>query len=132
MVLMICLQAQEILARQKAGGPDGALICARRGPEWNRLVLPLSEAGERGAQGASSVPVLEVYGWRVEGAYVFIYMELIQGKSVYNRWYYLSDLDGASICHQLRDIVSSLWQVEQDSTDSFIGTCFSMDGQIDR
>lgn len=76
---------------------------------------------------ADKVPVPEVYGWKVEGDYVFIYMELIQGESLYDRWDYLSDLDRASICHQLRDIVSSLRQVEQDPTDPFIGTCVLID-----
>ncbi|KAL2871719.1 aminoglycoside phosphotransferase family protein [Aspergillus lucknowensis] len=71
---------------------------------------------------ADTVPVPEVYGWRVEGAYACIYMELIQGESLYNRWDYLGDRGRASICHQLRDIVSSLREVEQDPTDPFIGS----------
>jgi hypothetical protein len=77
---------------------------------------------------ADKVPVPEVYGWRVEGPYVFIYMELIQGESLYNRWDYLNNLDKASICHQLRDIISSIRQVNQDPMDPFIGMYFLMDG----
>jgi hypothetical protein len=33
---------------------------------------------------SDKVPVPEVYGWKVEGHYVFIYMELIRGESLYN------------------------------------------------
>jgi hypothetical protein len=76
---------------------------------------------------ADKVPIPEVYGCKVDGDYVFIYMELIQGESLYNRWDYLSDLDRESICHELRDIVLSIRQVEQDPIDPFIGTCVLID-----
>lgn len=76
---------------------------------------------------ANRVPVPEVYGWKVEEGFVFIYMELIQGDPLCDRWDHLSDLDRKSICHQLHEIVSSLRQVEQDPTDPFIGTCFLID-----
>ncbi|OJD12002.1 hypothetical protein AJ78_07334 [Emergomyces pasteurianus Ep9510] len=49
------------------------------------------------------VPVPEVYGWK-------------------DRWDSLSESDKASICDQLREITSSLRQVEQDPEDSFIGS----------
>lgn len=69
------------------------------------------------------VPVPEVYGWKVEGGCVFIYMELIQGASLQGRWDSLSDPDKTLICDQLREIVSSLRQIEPDPTDPFIGMC---------
>ena len=33
---------------------------------------------------SKKIPVPEVYGWRFEGRYIFIYMELIQGESLLN------------------------------------------------
>lgn len=56
---------------------------------------------------SGKVPVPEVYGWRVEKGKVFIYMELIRGETLLDRWDLLCDSDRELICHQLRGIVSS-------------------------
>ncbi|KAI1978196.1 hypothetical protein LOZ53_005640 [Ophidiomyces ophidiicola] len=71
---------------------------------------------------AKKIPVPEVYGWRVHPDTVLIYMELIRGDTIQDRWDSLSKLDKASICDQLREIVSSLREVKQDPGDSFIGS----------
>lgn len=68
-----------------------------------------------------TVPVPEVYGWKIEGSCVFIYMELIRGESLHDRWDSLEASDKESLCHQLREIVSSIRQIEPGSGDSLIG-----------
>lgn len=70
---------------------------------------------------SDKVPVPEVYGWKVNEGCVFIYMELVRGESLHDRWDSLSDSDKMSICDQLSQIVSSLRQIGQDPTDQFIG-----------
>lgn len=76
----------------------------------------------------NKVPVPEVYGWKVEGNIVLIYMELIRGESLHNRWDSLSNIDKVSICNDLREIVASLRQVEQDPTTTpFIGMCIGIE-----
>ena len=67
------------------------------------------------------VPVPEVYGWRIDGNEAFIYMQLIQGDTLRDRWDSLSVLDKRSVCHQLRQITISLRQLEQDPNNPFIG-----------
>lgn len=67
------------------------------------------------------VPVPEVYGWRVDGPEVFIYMELIRGDTLKDRWDALSDDEKTSICDQLRKITTSFRGLEQDPQDAFIG-----------
>lgn len=67
------------------------------------------------------VPVPEVYGWRIEGNRVFIYMELIRGVTLRDRWDNLNICDRTSVCDQLSQIMSSLRKVEQEPNDSFIG-----------
>ena len=67
------------------------------------------------------VPVPEVYGWRVDGSEVFIYMELIRGVKLNERWDTLSDHDRSSVCDQLRKIIKSFRRLEQDPEDVFIG-----------
>ncbi|OBT42937.1 hypothetical protein VE00_07301 [Pseudogymnoascus sp. WSF 3629] len=68
------------------------------------------------------VPVPELYGWRVDGRDVFIYMEYIQGEMLKDRWDSLTDADKTLVCDHLRQIITSLRQVEQDPDDTFIGT----------
>ncbi|QVM08301.1 hypothetical protein D8B26_002993 [Coccidioides posadasii str. Silveira] len=70
---------------------------------------------------AEKIPVPEVYGWRVYQNSVFIYMELIQGDTLHDRWDSLNEPDRNFICGQLREIISSLRQIEPDPCDSFIG-----------
>jgi hypothetical protein len=68
------------------------------------------------------VPVPEVFGWRVDDEnYVFIYMELIQGRTLLDRWSELTDLDKTSLCNQLSQIIKTLRQFEQDTSDQYIG-----------
>lgn len=68
------------------------------------------------------VPVPEVYGWRVDGRHVFIYMQLIRGQTLKDRWKLLSGPDKAAVCDQICQIVKSLRQIRQDPHDKFIGT----------
>ncbi|ELR09972.1 hypothetical protein VC83_06374 [Pseudogymnoascus destructans] len=68
------------------------------------------------------VPVPEVYGWRVDGRDVFIYMQYVRGERLKDRWDSLSIADKTSVCDQIREITTSLRQVEQDPNDSFIGS----------
>ncbi|KAG5301088.1 phosphotransferase enzyme family protein [Histoplasma ohiense] len=42
---------------------------------------------------AEKIPVPEVYDWRVYQNSVFIYMELIQGDTLYDQWHSLNELD---------------------------------------
>ena len=67
------------------------------------------------------VPVPEVYGWRIDGAETFIYMQLVQGDTLRDRWDSLSYSDKTAVCQQLRQITISLRQLEQDQDELFIG-----------
>jgi hypothetical protein len=69
------------------------------------------------------IPVPELFGWQLFQYEIFIYMELIQGVTVGNRWSdpALSDADTVSLCKQLRQMISSLRQLQHESGDIFIG-----------
>lgn len=69
----------------------------------------------------NEVPVPEIYGWRVDGDYVFLYMELIRGVTLKHQWDSMNDFDKTSVCEQLNKMISSLRSVEQDPQDPFIG-----------
>lgn len=69
------------------------------------------------------IPVPEVFGWRTDKEnYVFIYMELIQGQTLLDSWGDLTSLDKKSLCDQLCQIVGFLRQLEQFSSDMYIGS----------
>ncbi|KMP07887.1 hypothetical protein CISG_08030 [Coccidioides immitis RMSCC 3703] len=68
------------------------------------------------------VPVPELYGWRVEGDVVFIYMEKVQGALLHDKWGSFSDTDKIAVCAQLYGMISSLRELRQDPAHPFIGS----------
>jgi hypothetical protein len=67
------------------------------------------------------VPVPEVYAWRVDGQQVFIYMQLVRGHTLKDRWDSLTTSDRTAICHDLREMLTVLRSLKPQSHDSFIG-----------
>ena len=67
------------------------------------------------------VPAPEVFGWRVEGDDVFIYMELVHGKTLKSQWDDLDGLGKEKIRDQLCSIIGFLRQLEPDPAHQFIG-----------
>lgn len=67
------------------------------------------------------VPVPEVYGWKVDGSEVFVYMQYSRGQRLKDRWESLSITEKTEICNQLGDIMRALRQVSQSPRDQFIG-----------
>lgn len=74
---------------------------------------------KQGFQGL--VPVPDVYGWRVDESDVFIYMELIHGQTLYDRFDNLDSSEKKTPCDQLCHIISTLRQQEQDPAEKYIG-----------
>ncbi|KAG5745946.1 hypothetical protein H9Q72_011395 [Fusarium xylarioides] len=68
-----------------------------------------------------SVPVPEIYGWTEDEGEVFLYMELVEGVTLENRWDSLSREDKVGVGEQLRDMVSELRRVKRDPEDEFLG-----------
>jgi hypothetical protein len=67
-------------------------------------------------------PVPEVFGWRVVDDVTFIYMCLIDGTTLNDRWPDLTDTEKAYACGHLRNIITALRSVRQGPSDTFIGT----------
>lgn len=70
------------------------------------------------------VPLPEVYGWCEDGGEFFIYMELIQGETLENKWESLSKPKRIDLCGQLRVILSELRSLKQDPENQFLGGIF--------
>ncbi|KAI1445007.1 kinase-like domain-containing protein [Annulohypoxylon stygium] len=70
-----------------------------------------------------SVPVPEVYGWCDDENQTFIYMELVEGRTLEDAWDQLSEDERVSICSELQGIVSAWRQLPQKlfSESPYIG-----------
>lgn len=69
----------------------------------------------------NSVPVPEIYGWRMDGDETFLYMEAIRGKTLEDAWPEMKEDDRLRICSELRTILHNLRQLKQNPLDKFIG-----------
>jgi hypothetical protein len=67
------------------------------------------------------VPVPEVFGWTEDGGQRFIYMSLIEGETLQERWCDMNEDERRVICEELKHVVK-LWRaLEQDTHDRYIG-----------
>jgi hypothetical protein len=53
------------------------------------------------------VPVPEVFGWTEDGGQVFIYMSLIRGEPLEQRWGALNDEERGAVCKELNGMVKT-------------------------
>jgi hypothetical protein len=70
---------------------------------------------------SKQVPVPEVYGWRVDNQIVFLYMQLVRGPTLLERWSTMNYQDKYSVCGHLRLILQTLRITKQDPFKTFIG-----------
>ena len=76
------------------------------------------------------IPVPEVYGWRTDNRQVFIYMQLIRGHTLRERWDDLSTSDRIAICSDLRDILKALRGAKLPLPRPYIGKLSSTSSRI--
>ncbi|BCR97851.1 uncharacterized protein AKAW2_31170A [Aspergillus luchuensis] len=67
------------------------------------------------------IPVPEIFGWIEDNGQTFIYMSLIEGDTLADRWGGLSDDEKQAICEELHQYVKLLRTLEQDPRDKYIG-----------
>ncbi|RDW93784.1 aminoglycoside phosphotransferase family protein [Aspergillus mulundensis] len=68
------------------------------------------------------VPVPEVFGWTEDDGQVFIYMSLVEGETLEQRWGSLTAEERDSICVELSGMVTAWRSLEQDGQDRYIGS----------
>lgn len=71
------------------------------------------------------VPVPEVFGWTEHGGQVFIYMSLIEGETLQERWGNMNENERQVVCEELKCMVKAWRLLEQDSCswrhDHYVG-----------
>lgn len=60
------------------------------------------------------VPIPKVFGWEEDGEQGFLYMELVEGDTLMERWSGLSEDEIRGVCGELRGMVESVRGLEQD------------------
>lgn len=68
------------------------------------------------------VPIPEVFGWAEDGGQTFIYMSLIQGETLLERWSDMNENERRGVCEELRHIVRSWSALTQDNQEPYVGT----------
>ncbi|KIM36535.1 hypothetical protein M413DRAFT_78127 [Hebeloma cylindrosporum] len=67
------------------------------------------------------VRVPEVYGWRRDGDELFVFMELIKGDTLYDRWNDLTEQEKAQIFTELGTMTDALRRLVRPPEEEFIG-----------
>lgn len=67
------------------------------------------------------VPVPEVFGWIEDKGQRFIYMSLIEGKTLQERWGDITEDERRAVCEELKHMVKAWRSLEQDRHDRYIG-----------
>ncbi|KAE8394998.1 kinase-like domain-containing protein [Aspergillus alliaceus] len=68
------------------------------------------------------VPIPTVFAWAEDGGQVFIYMSLIDGETLQERWSDMNENERQSVCKELRHMVKAWRALEQDSHSHYIGS----------
>ena len=70
------------------------------------------------------VPIPEVFGWKSRGEFGLIYMELISGVTLQERWKdpEFTEADKATICQELKEMISLIREQPRESNEEFIGS----------
>ncbi|KAJ6019879.1 hypothetical protein N7499_002989 [Penicillium canescens] len=68
------------------------------------------------------VPTPEIFGWTEDEGQVFIYMSLIEGETLQERWRGMDEAERRAVCEQLQYIVKTWRALTQDKQDCYIGS----------
>ncbi|KAK1691088.1 phosphotransferase enzyme family protein [Colletotrichum godetiae] len=68
------------------------------------------------------LPVPEIFDWAEDDGQRFIYMSLIEGVTLQDRWHDLIEDERRVVCEELKEMVRALRAFKQDSHDRFVGS----------
>ena len=67
------------------------------------------------------VPASEAFGWAEDEGQLFIYMSLVEGETLQERWGTMDVNERLSVCEEARCIVKAWRSLKQDGHDHYIG-----------
>lgn len=67
------------------------------------------------------VPVPEIFGWTEDENQVFIYMPLIEGETLQEKWCALNENERLSVCEELKCMAKAWRSFIQDGQGQYVG-----------
>lgn len=67
------------------------------------------------------VPVPEIFGWTEYKGQTFIYMDLVEGVTLQDRWATLNETERRSVCEELSHMVQAWRTLQQERNERYIG-----------
>lgn len=69
----------------------------------------------------SDVPVPEIFGWRQDGGETFLYMSLVHGQTMEERWDSLDERQRETVCKQLKVMIGTWRALRQECEPYSVG-----------
>lgn len=66
-----------------------------------------------------SVPVPRIFGWKQDAKQTFLYLELIEGDTLADRWTEMNEAEKSAVCKQLRGMIMSWRRIAKPSAAEF-------------
>lgn len=117
-----------VLERSRNGGRsvvkyDDLQLVVKFGPfDYSPLEEAQTMRAIRQAFPHGEVPVPEVFGWRKHEGLNFIYMSLVEGRTMRQAWPSLNEAEKETLCADLGRIVACLQRLTHDLRGIMIGT----------
>lgn len=67
------------------------------------------------------VPIPEVFGWAEDTGQRFIYMSLIEGETLQERWGTMNEVERRAVCDELSYMVKAWRALKQDWDGRYVG-----------
>ncbi|KAH8647525.1 kinase-like domain-containing protein [Ilyonectria robusta] len=68
------------------------------------------------------VPIPEVFGWTKDADQIFIYMSLMDGETLQDRWSAMSEVERQAVCQELKHMAKAWRALKQDKYDRYVGS----------
>ncbi|ODA77339.1 hypothetical protein RJ55_06967 [Drechmeria coniospora] len=68
------------------------------------------------------VPVPEVFGWTEDEGQFFIYMALIDGETLQDRWGGMNEEERLAVCEELRSMAKAWRNMKQEGNERYVGS----------
>ncbi|KAG7150347.1 hypothetical protein HYQ46_000714 [Verticillium longisporum] len=101
---------------------DGASV--RRSSGIKVHPSPACKNPDAGADGKllGQVPIPDVFAWTEDEGQGFIYMSLIEGDTLEQRWIDLNEIERQAICAELKPMVKAWRGLKQDGQEPYVGS----------
>ncbi|CAM1503388.1 Fc.00g081640.m01.CDS01 [Cosmosporella sp. VM-42] len=95
-------------------------LLVKYGGDVNNTEAQTQRAMRSALQG--QVPIPEVFGWIEDEGQGFIYMSLVDGETLQERWGTMSEIERQSVCRELKHMAKAWRALKQAKCDPYVGS----------